>query len=152
MRFVLARSDLPLAYDWLIQGVGPILQQRHPIRNHPRASNSLGLLGLVLICFFQLPQAHGQNTANPTGPLRIASPPLSPSVYIGRRLLQEIYTEAGLTVQFVELPLARSIHAAEAGLVDGELGRTPAVVKKTSSLMPLGTPLSMGIVSVRRRS
>lgn len=84
--------------------------------------------------------------------MRIATPPLSPSVYIDRRLMQEIYIEAGLAIEFVELPLARSIHAAELGLVDGELGRTPTVIKKNSSLRPLGTPLTMRIVSVRQRS
>lgn len=86
-------------------------------------------------------------------PLRIASPVMSPAIYIGRELVRAVYARAGLAVEFVELPFARSIHAAEMGEVDGELARAPSIVNQSSALVPLASPLTaIRIVTVRRRS
>lgn len=82
--------------------------------------------------------------ASPSANTRlIASPPESSdfSIALGQRLIQAMYQQCGLTVEFLEAPPARSVSLAETGWADGELARPSHSVDPDSELVPLEPPI-----------
>ncbi len=72
----------------------------------------------------------------------------SPNNRIGKAVLERAYAMVGQPVQFVELPLRRSMQMMLAGSLDGELFRIASLAEREPTLHQIATP----IVAVESRA
>lgn len=73
---------------------------------------------------------------------------VSPISEIEERVLGEAFKRLGQPVQFVKLPLLRLIEMANAGDIDGDIGRIPEVAQRFPNLLMLPTPICQVDVAV----
>ena len=67
--------------------------------------------------------------------------PRTPMAEVGVRLVGELGRRAGVAFDFKPLPATRSLEAANAGEIDGNVGRTIDVLRRYPNLMAVPTPL-----------
>ena len=66
----------------------------------------------------------------------------SPSSLIYSKILEEIYKRAGIPLEFVEMPVERSIVQSSNGLIDGEIVRIYKVGELYPTLLRVPTPFT----------
>ncbi|WP_339864046.1 hypothetical protein [Paremcibacter congregatus] len=61
-----------------------------------------------------------------------------------RTIVKQAYEKAGIKYRFTPLPSLRSLEEANAGVIDGEVGRIPEAVKRYKNLVRVNVPIYYG--------
>ncbi len=82
------------------------------------------------------------DTDDPKQTVTIALPSHNLPASIGANIIQTAYTKLGITVEFIEMPIKRSVKQANDGTVDGEVNRIWAIVDSFPHLVRVPTAIN----------